>query len=1014
MSKKDFVYVDTTHVVNDQNRPWVRMHVDMLDNFQYKTAKNINCFATIQKFASSVQSDDEDYIAPLWFDLDAKDDVESARLSMVKIVEFFLGLDIKEEQMRISFSGRRGYHLLIADKAFDIKPAKDLHKVYKHIAGYLIYKIDKQLLLKTVDLNVYNNRRMLRLDNSVHGSTNLYKYELTYDELKELTSEQIMELAKSPRHKPIYTDTQLKLENRKRQAAINFFEQHEKQYREIAALQESSSSTEFIFSHDKMPVCVEDIYKNGWKKDGDRNQATVQLACYFKEAGYTEEEARDLLCDWVKRFTSAIGDYELGVRLSSTSNVVRAVYGGSYKFGCALIRSLHGPKPVDEEEDYDRVPCAGTLCPCIKRNEAVGDATDLHLSNTGSASYSGKLVRTKVMVAGKKQTPYIVPSKIEYKCYSKCKKVGCPLYNIPNRTAYKELTSQNRELIQMCGIGDDNIKAVLRGLSGVNACIKFEYTILGTVNMEELLVIPMTDTTERLDSTSKYVIRKVYSMGDLNITENKYYEIEGFVYPHPKNQESTILINAIKPLQDVIDSFVVTDEILSDLKVFQPVEETDKGINVKLEEIINDLTCNVTKIIERDEVLLGLLLTYHSALRIKAPWDTTPIRGWLELIVVGDTGTGKSALIEKLMNHCGLGSRVNAESTSRTGLTYKMEQHGTGSWFIQWGAWPLADKEFIWVDEASAIPKEEYGQMTLARSDGKLEVKRAVTAETSCRVRAVLSGNVPKGKRLADYTQGCASLKDIFNNEDIRRFDFGVFMKAIDVDTSKYNLKIPSCEQKITKNVLKNSVLFAWSRTPDDIILPEETVTSILETSSKLSALYGKATDVPLVSPSDERNKILRLATALAVLLHSVNEDLKVVVKVPHVEYIYLYLKSLYNASACGLNYYTKLAVNEDTITDDQFTKLRQFLSENCPSLKHDTDFANFIDIFAKQNYLHAGDIEAMLNLSKEDSKTLIQALVKARMLVKTTAGYKKTARFNAFIEKCFVIGMFDDEDNLI
>ncbi|MDR4151540.1 hypothetical protein, partial [Bacillus thuringiensis] len=75
----------------------------------------------------------------------------------------------------------------------------------------------------------------------------------------------------------------------------------------------------------------------------------------------------------------------------------------------------------------------------------------------------------------------------------------------------------------------------------------------------------------------------------------------------------------------------------------------------------------------------------------------------------------------------------------------------------------------------------------LARSDGELEIKRAVTAETPCGVRAIMSGNVPKGKRLADYSQGADSLKDSFNNEDIRRFDFAVFMRASDVDPELYN-----------------------------------------------------------------------------------------------------------------------------------------------------------------------------------------------------------------------------------
>ena len=250
-----------------------------------------------------------------------------------------------------------------------------------------------------------------------------------------------------------------------------------------------------------------------------------------------------------------------------------------------------------------------------------------------------------------------------------------------------------------------------------------------------------------------------------------------------------------------------------------------------------------------------------------------------------------------MMKYIGLGNRVNAESTSRTGLTYKMEQGNRGSWYIVWGAWPLADKELIWVDEDTGIEKDEYGEMTLARSDGKLEVKRAVTAETPCRVRAILSGNAPKGKRLSDYAQGAESLKDVFNNEDIRRFDFAIFMRSTDVDPEKYNRSLPSFPRTMSDDALKNNVLFAWSRTPEQVVFLPDTVDAILETATKLSKVYGNATDIPLVSPSDQRNKVARLAVALASLTHSVDESGERITVYPaHVNFIYDYLVQLYNA----------------------------------------------------------------------------------------------------------------------
>ena len=81
-------------------------------------------------------------------------------------------------------------------------------------------------------------------------------------------------------------------------------------------------------------------------------------------------------------------------------------------------------------------------------------------------------------------------------------------------------------------------------------------------------------------------------------------------------------------------------------------------------------------------------------------------------------------------------------------------------------------------------------------------VKRAVTAETPCRVRAILSGNAPKGKRLSDYAQGAESLKDVFNNEDIRRFDFAIFMRSTDVDPEKYNRSLPSFPRTMSDDAL--------------------------------------------------------------------------------------------------------------------------------------------------------------------------------------------------------------------
>ena len=876
--------------------------------------------------------------------------------------------------------------------------------------------------MPSLDMVVYTVKRMLRLPYSRHQKTGLYKIELSRKELGLLSLDEIKERAKTGSvSTDIYGTEEREKAIRKRPKAGAFYADKLKEYSDAAATaQQRYDKEEYIFIKDKPPVCVQDILKGGWKKDGDRNQATVQLACYFKAAGYKKEETSKTLEEWVTQHTTAEGKYSVKQRIANTKSVVEAVYSSEteYKFGCAFIRSLHGEK--GDGKDYERVPCAGDLCHCLARNvHADSEAIPLHLAATSNAELTGKLIKTRVMVAGKKHTPYIVPKKIEYSCWGreKCKKYGCPLLNIPIATAYKDLGATNRELIQMTATGDDNIKGILREVSGIPNCTKYDTEIVENTNIDELLVIPMADDTTTTDEAvdGKYVLRKIYAMGGLPVSENKYYEISGYVYPHPRNQESTILVTSATPLQDVVESFKLTDEVKESLKVLQPQSMTVNDVAEKVDAILNDLTYNVTHIVERDETLLGVLLTYHSVLRFKVPWDTAPLRGWVEMKIVGDTGTGKSALIEKVMKYVGLGNRVNAESTSRTGLTYKMEQSGSGgAWYIVWGAWPLADKELIWIDEDTGIEKKEYSEMTLARSDGRLEVKRAVTAETPCRVRAILSGNVPYGKRLADYSQGVEALKDIFNNEDIRRFDFSVFMRSTDVDPEKYNRQLPTFPKIVTGDVLKNNILYAWSRKAENVIFTKGTVDTLLETATTLSKIYGRANDVPLVSPSDQRNKVARLAVALAALLHSVDESGERIVVYPaHVEYIREYLKAIYNAPGCGLNYYAKLSVNEEELTPDKFDKLTKQL-RGLDTLKHTGKYSEFITLFAQQKYLRLGDVEAMLSVEKEEAKAIVNLCTKLRMLVMTTGGYKKTARFNAYIAKCFEMGLFDNlEDDI-
>lgn len=279
-NSEDFKYVDVRHTTRTgKESAWIRMPATDVTKWAQETAGNFNCFATVQRFAAEKRTKGEPFTAPLYFDLDNKEDPSISQADGIKLVEFFVNeLGVELTDIWIYFSGSKGFHILINSHALGIQPATDLHRIYKHIAGYLVHRLD----LISLDLVVYTSSRMLRMPNSMHQSTDLYKIELSLEEMKTLTLGQIRELAKSPR--PLddapYTISERREKVELRAKAALFVQDKASEYEESAKTDsERYSKDEYVFRKGQPPACVVDIMEGGWKKQGDRNNATVQLAC---------------------------------------------------------------------------------------------------------------------------------------------------------------------------------------------------------------------------------------------------------------------------------------------------------------------------------------------------------------------------------------------------------------------------------------------------------------------------------------------------------------------------------------------------------------------------------------------------------------------------------------------------------------------------------------------------------------------------------------------------------------
>lgn len=150
-------------------------------------------------------------IGPLAFDFDAqiKDDdawlaaLGEAQEATSKVVDVLIDeLDIPEDQVRVSFSGSKGFHLLLSPVLFGVTPSMDLNQVYKAMASDIARRAGAEAVF---DSEIYDARRVFRLLNSINskGTARLkrpvYKVPISLLELVSEGVEDILALARGPR-----------------------------------------------------------------------------------------------------------------------------------------------------------------------------------------------------------------------------------------------------------------------------------------------------------------------------------------------------------------------------------------------------------------------------------------------------------------------------------------------------------------------------------------------------------------------------------------------------------------------------------------------------------------------------------------------------------------------------------------------------------------------------------------------------------------------------------------------
>lgn len=260
----------------------------------------------------------------LYLDFDDKNNVENAREDLIHTLSFFkIVYQIPNDQMKIYFSGNKGFHLIVPKEILGVEPDKNLNGIFKTIAE----QVKRYSIHKTVDLQIYDNKRLFRIPNSINGKTNLYKIIITPEELFNLSIDQIRQMATQPRNLKLNINPIIN------PVANNQYRQAIKQY-EQQVKQQNIKAKGFRYKKtlNVTPKCIETILENG-AEEGARNVSIACLTSFYKESGKTLDEIIDLLTEWNSKNTKPTPVREM-------KSTIKSIFFSDKTYGCNTLQTI--------------------------------------------------------------------------------------------------------------------------------------------------------------------------------------------------------------------------------------------------------------------------------------------------------------------------------------------------------------------------------------------------------------------------------------------------------------------------------------------------------------------------------------------------------------------------------------------------------------------------------------------------------------------------------------------------
>jgi len=581
---------------------------------------------------------------------------------------------------------------------------------------------------------------------------------------------------------------------------------------------------------------------------------------------------------------------------------------------------------------------------------------------------------------------YNIPSEIEISCHNDNLNHNCD--------SLTKLKLEGSKLVQCVDVSDyvkeTQLVKTSKKEKGFHPDCKLNVNTLSTTTLKKIRIRPVVSSLEKNDGKffdgdgNEWKSYDAYFRQDQIQTLEAGTEIDitGRVIPDPKNQKVTLLIHecasAEKKEYDLAH--------LNSLKLFCSDKTPSEIVDFYCKEFEK-----YSKIIKRNDITLCGLLTFCSLTHVE--FEGSVIPAWLKCIVIGDSTTGKSETVRKLIILLKGGQMVSGETASIVGLAGTTTQSNNNSWFIEWGPLVLQDKKLLAIDGAHQLGREHWAQLAESERTGKIQIMKAGKGEAYARTRQIKIMN-PIGddfrtpRTMKSFFYPAQAIVNNLQIQSIARQDLVVFVSD-DVTTEQRNIRNGHTpDEKLA--YLSDLVHMVWEQN-FKVIFEEEAKQEILKVSTHLEKRF-KHDEIPLIT-NDQKYKVAKLSSSLATLTCSFNDDFSnLIVKKEHVQYIGEIIEKNYHSS--GLDIISKNDrddLDEEDITDIIF-KLKQSLSKKEPEI--DEKFCKNILLWCVQKTRFTKEqLQSAFELARDNEVRPLIAVLRNESLLDQKKGFIPTSK---------------------